>query len=124
MKLTAIGVSRKEMYPQPSVASDEDSDKKIVYPEVRLEGAQSAKFGADGLKVGKRIRQMVEWEVKEHVVRKDGDKKPETTMVLCLLAVGPAEAGEDDEQEGAEEDSDDRDVDPGIAYLEKMAAKE
>lgn len=124
MKLNAIGVTRKEMYPSmgetPMVKKD--SENAIIYPEIRLEGAQAAKFGADGLKVGKRIRQTVEWEVKEYIVRKDGDKKPETTMVLCLRAVGPAEAGEDEDEDDEDEGSDD--VDPGVAYLEKLAAKE
>lgn len=119
--LRDMGIKRKEMYPAEVAKPSKDQENEKSYPTLHLSGPQAKLFGADGLKVGDRVSQTVEWVVKHHSQTKTDGKEPDITIELCLDkctepevvdAETPSDATESDEPDS-----------PALAYIAKNAAQ-
>lgn len=84
-KLVDMGISRKEMNgtASPSAVSDKDYSKETVYPELSLSGPAAEMMGAEDLKDGDLIEQIVQWRVKRHSKTTENGET-NYSMTLCL----------------------------------------
>jgi hypothetical protein len=122
-KLTPMGIKRKELHSAEMAASpksEKDYDNEEVRPELHVSGEHARMLGAAGLKKGDRVRQVVEWEVKDHVKRDENGKPTDYSMTLCMDKASDCEAC------GEEEESEEGDEKPsaGLAYITGRAAKD
>jgi hypothetical protein len=130
-KLVSMGIRRKDMYSEKETKPmpEKDYDKEKVRPELRLTGPHAEMMGAEDLKKGDRVRQTVEWVVKDHVKREVDGRPAEYEMTLCLDKGGEhVECGSDESEDApAKGEKDDEGEDegdsPAMAYLKGRAKK-
>lgn len=123
MKMHDMGMTRGELHGTPAATepkSEKDYEKEKVYPELNVSGKQAIAMGAEDMKVGDVIEQMVRWRVKrrEVVEREDGTK--DVNLTLCLEKASDwddAEGDDDDTEESDGEENEDAKLKPGLAYL-------
>lgn len=126
-KLVSMGIRRKEMYSkkEPTAMSEKNYEKEMVRPELRLTGPHAEMMGAEELKTGDRVRQTVEWVVKDLVKREVNGRPTEYEMTLCLDKGGEhvdcgTEESEDAPDKG--EDGDEQDGDsPAMLFIQGRA---
>lgn len=122
-KLTQMGIKRKDLHSAETSASpksEKDYDNERVRPELHVSGEHARMLGAEGLKIGDRVRQTIEWVVKDRVKREENGKPAEYSMTLCMDKASDCEACGEEE---AEEESDEK-PSAGLAYITGRAAKE
>lgn len=127
-KMVKMGIKRKDMHGGDMVASPKEYDKETVRPELHLDGPHAEMMGAEDLKVGDRVRQTVEWEVKS-VGSTTKDGKTSHSLTLCLDKGGDMEDCGDvaDDEDAADKGADEGDESgnsPAMAYIQGKAAKE
>lgn len=116
-KMVRMGIKRKDLHPsEPTEPKSEKAyEKEEVRPELHLSGEHAIMMGAEDLKTGDRVRQCVEWVVRDHVKREVDGKPASYEMTLCIDKAGDqeeVEASKKDEDEG--ESSSDS---PAMAYI-------
>lgn len=120
-----MGVKHKEMYPtEPATpSSKKDYENEKTYPELSLSGPQAEMMGAEDLKEGDLIEQMVQWRVKRHSKTTENGKT-NFSMTLCLEKASDCKECKDDadsNDEGTESDTDEDDSgendSPAMAYI-------
>lgn len=119
-KLVKMGIRRKDMYPKETVSSksEKDYDKEEVRPELHLSGPHAEMMGAEDLKKGDRVRQVVEWVVKDRVKREVDGKPDEYELTLCIDRAGEhVECGEEKSDNDESEATDS----PAMAYIQGRA---
>jgi hypothetical protein len=124
--MTNMGIRRKDMRSGESTSpkSEKDYDKEIVRPEISLRGPHAVMMGAEDLKTGDRIRQTIEWVVKDHVKREESGKEPEYEMTLCIDKASDCVECESEKEDGEEKGEYEGDDSPAMAFIRGNARSE
>lgn len=118
--MVKMGIKRKDMHEGESMSptSEKDYEKEVVRPELHLSGEHAKMMGAEDLKSGDRVRQTVEWVVKDHVKREVDGEEPTYDMTLCLdKGSDCVECGGEKNKEEDSEEPDDSAEGAGLEYI-------
>lgn len=122
-KMVSMGIKRKEMYPAGASEpkSEKEYEKEEVRPELHLSGPHAEMMGAEDLKKGDRIRQTVEWVVKERTKREVDGKPTEYELTLCIDKAGDHEECDEGDGDADEAEPGETEASPAMAYLQRNA---
>lgn len=117
-KMTDMGMKRKDMRGPESVSEPgekKDYDNEVCYPCLSASGEQARMLGAEDLKEGETIEQLVRWKVRR-VERSEVNGKKDYRLELDMVKASDVEACKD-----CEDDAEDGEYDgkhsAGIAAL-------
>lgn len=121
-KMIDMGIKRKDMMPgELATKSEKEYDNETTYPELNLSGPQAELMGAEEMKEGDVVKQMVQWRVKRHSKTEEGGKT-DYSMTLCLeKASDCVECDAADGKKGKGDEADDDGDSPAMSYIQGQA---